>query len=101
MPRRYLPLVYCPCRSGDQGFLNSYFADLPAAPLFDPQRDATSADGGLTSNAAPRVLRLPTAYNADVGLYVLNGCVAVIECNQRRGWRELTRPRHASSPLGC
>ena len=64
--------------SGDQGFLNSYFHDLPAAPLFDPERDATSEGG-----AAPRVLRLPTAFNADVGLYVLNGCVAAVMCMQR------------------
>ena len=47
--------------------MNAYFADLPAAPLFDPQR-ATSAGGGA------ELYRLPTAYNADVGLYVLNGC---------------------------
>ena len=79
--------------SGDQGFLNSYFADLPAAPLFDPQRNATSAGGG--SAAAPRVLRLPTAYNADVGLYVLNGCAMMkCMCTQRiRSGRALTRRR--------
>ena len=94
----------CPL-SGDQGFLNSYFADLPAAPLFDPQRDATSAGAhggskGESDGAAPRVLRLPTAYNADVGLYVLNGCVAVIGRKQLRGWRELT-PCMIRAPNQC
>jgi hypothetical protein len=65
--------------SGDQGFLNAYFTALPGAPLFDP--DAASADGDgadgaddadSSSDDAAALWRLPTRYNADVGLYVLN-----------------------------
>ena len=54
-----------PCR-GDQGFLNSYFYGFAEAPMFDPRRDY----GG---GSAPSVLRLPTRYNADLGLYIING----------------------------
>jgi hypothetical protein len=68
--------------SGDQGFLNAYFAALPGAPLFDPDAagrdddaddnsaDDADCDGGGDEAAA--LWRLPTRYNADVGLYVLN-----------------------------
>jgi hypothetical protein len=68
-------------RSGDQGFLNSYFAALPGAPLFTPPDDAEQPARGASERAAASareaappdsLWRLPTAYNADVGLYVLN-----------------------------
>ena len=55
-----LPLA---CR-GDQGFLNAYFKGFIDGPLFDPSEDYT------TSTA--KYMRLPTRYNADIGLYVLN-----------------------------
>uniref|UniRef100_A0A1I7YY26 Glyco_trans_2-like domain-containing protein n=1 Tax=Steinernema glaseri TaxID=37863 RepID=A0A1I7YY26_9BILA len=50
---------------GDQGFLNSYFAELKLAPMFDGNstQDQTSA----------RLLRLPAEYNFDVGVYYLEG----------------------------
>jgi len=63
---------------GDQGFLNEYFSEFASSPLFDP-----SASGGKTfsseqqqnpwKDSKGRVLaRLPTIYNADLGLYVAN-----------------------------
>lgn len=48
---------------GDQGFLNSYFQDFINAPLFDPRRPPGPGGGAE--------FRLPTVYNADVGLYML------------------------------
>eukprot|EP00201_Polytomella_parva_P011545 CAMPEP_0175073890 /NCGR_PEP_ID=MMETSP0052_2-20121109/20886_1 /TAXON_ID=51329 ORGANISM="Polytomella parva, Strain SAG 63-3" /NCGR_SAMPLE_ID=MMETSP0052_2 /ASSEMBLY_ACC=CAM_ASM_000194 /LENGTH=325 /DNA_ID=CAMNT_0016341895 /DNA_START=35 /DNA_END=1009 /DNA_ORIENTATION=+ len=48
---------------GDQGFLNSYFTGVAHAPLFDP----TSA----YSTKQYKYMRLPTIFNADVGLYVV------------------------------
>jgi inositol phosphorylceramide glucuronosyltransferase 1 len=45
--------------------LNSYFYGFSDAPMFDPRRDYTGA--GIS------VMRLPTIYNADLGLYVING----------------------------
>ena len=56
--------LWCLCR-GDQGFLNSYFYGFSDAPMFDARRDYTGA--GIS------VMRLPTVYNADLGLYVING----------------------------
>lgn len=63
---------------GDQGFLNEYFSEFPSSPLFDP-----SASFGKTfSNVQQQnpwkdskgrtLARLPTIYNADLGLYVAN-----------------------------
>ncbi|KAL6776672.1 PGSIP6 [Auxenochlorella protothecoides x Auxenochlorella symbiontica] len=66
---------------GDQGFLNAYFSGFAASPLFDPGRGrllseswARPPPGNATGGAAARVRmgRLPTEYNADLGLYVLN-----------------------------
>eukprot|EP00897_Mesotaenium_endlicherianum_P003673 jgi/Mesen1/3333/ME000191S02472 len=51
---------------GDQGFLNSYFADFPNAQLFVPGADASNAP--LVGGGE----RLPTIFNADVGLYMLD-----------------------------
>lgn len=56
-------LFWCAHR-GDQGFLNSYFSGFPAAPLFDPLAPVT--------DEKVKMMRLPTAYNADAGLYVIN-----------------------------
>ena len=53
------------CR-GDQGFLNSYFQGFASAPVFEPGLDDALA-------AKHRYMRLPTRYNADIGLYVING----------------------------
>lgn len=62
---------------GDQGFLNSYFNTFVDSPLFDPE------EGKMLSKVAPvrvggvdkvkmNMARLPTNYNADLGLYVMN-----------------------------
>ena len=59
-------LPRCPLRRGDQGFLNSYFQGFASAPVFDPGLDEASA-------ATLKYMRLPTRYNADIGLYVING----------------------------
>lgn len=52
---------------GDQGFLNTYYDDFPNAKLFDP---TLSAEQRLAT-PAPKMERLSTFYNGDVGLYVL------------------------------
>lgn len=52
---------------GDQGFLNSYYADFPNARLFEPNLSADQ----LKSRPEPSMERLSTLYNADVGLYML------------------------------
>lgn len=52
---------------GDQGFLNSYYADFPNAHLFDP----SIPDEVVRSKPEPETQRLTTLYNADVGLYML------------------------------
>jgi len=61
---------------GDQGFLDSYFADFVNAPLFVPSREmVTHDDDGLAvppSQSGLKLQRLPTCYNADVGLYIFN-----------------------------
>lgn len=51
------------CR-GDQGFLNEYFKDFASGPMFDPTATYGPEDH--------RYMMLPTRYNADIGLYVLN-----------------------------
>ena len=53
-------------RRGDQGFLNSYFQGFASAPVFEPGLDDAAV-------ASQRYMRLPTQYNADIGLYVING----------------------------
>ncbi|KAK9813431.1 hypothetical protein WJX73_008648 [Symbiochloris irregularis] len=53
---------------GDQGFLNSFFPAFAAAPMFDPETTAASAIGEPSS-----LHRLPTACNADLGLYMIGG----------------------------
>ncbi|OAY67195.1 Inositol phosphorylceramide glucuronosyltransferase 1 [Ananas comosus] len=52
---------------GDQGFLNSYYADFPNAHVFDPNLSSEE----LQSKPEPDLQRLSTLYNADVGLYML------------------------------
>ncbi|KAG9160855.1 hypothetical protein Leryth_008668 [Lithospermum erythrorhizon] len=52
---------------GDQGFLNSYYADFPNAHLFEPDLSPEV----LKTRTAPKMERLSTLYNADVGLYML------------------------------
>jgi hypothetical protein len=63
---------------GDQGFLNEYFPEFANSPLFDP-----SASSGNTFSSEQQqnpwkdskgrmLARLPTIYNADLGLYVAN-----------------------------
>lgn len=50
---------------GDQGFLQSFFPLFASAPLWVPG----SADA---QHGIGQLVRLPTEYNADVGLFVLN-----------------------------
>lgn len=50
--------------AGDQGFLNEYYSNFINAPLYDPEF-ANHADEEPAH-------RLPTRFNGDVGLYVLN-----------------------------
>lgn len=52
---------------GDQGFLNSYYADFASARVFDPDLSTEV----LNSRPVPEMERLSTLYNADVGLYML------------------------------
>jgi hypothetical protein len=48
--------------AGDQGFLNSYYADFANSRVYDPNTPLTPE---------PETQRLSTLYNADVGLYML------------------------------
>lgn len=48
---------------GDQGFLNAYFKDFMNGLVFDPSQSYISEHS---------TMRLPTKFNADIGLYVLN-----------------------------
>ncbi|XP_022719025.1 inositol phosphorylceramide glucuronosyltransferase 1-like isoform X1 [Durio zibethinus] len=52
---------------GDQGFLNSYYSDFPNAHVFNPNLPQEV----LKSRPVPKMERLSTLYNADVGLYML------------------------------
>ncbi|KAF2541143.1 hypothetical protein F2Q68_00033216 [Brassica cretica] len=52
---------------GDQGFLNSYYPDFPNARVFDPSLSPEAVKG----RPVPKMERLSTLYNADVGLYML------------------------------
>ncbi|XP_021283099.1 inositol phosphorylceramide glucuronosyltransferase 1 isoform X2 [Herrania umbratica] len=52
---------------GDQGFLNSYYSDFPNAHVFEPN----IPQDVLKSRPVPKMERLSTLYNADVGLYML------------------------------
>jgi len=66
----------CGHARGDQGFLNSYYAGFASSPLFQPGDVPMPRTSPLP--AAPgSTARLSTAFNADVGLYVLNGCGAL------------------------
>lgn len=48
--------------AGDQGFLNSYYADFANSRVYEPNKPTTPE---------PETQRLSTLYNADVGLYML------------------------------
>ncbi|KAG2243590.1 hypothetical protein Bca52824_094567 [Brassica carinata] len=52
---------------GDQGFLNSYYPDFPNARVFDPSLSPEV----VKTRPVPKMERLSTLYNADVGLYML------------------------------
>uniref|UniRef100_A0A1J3FEJ8 Hexosyltransferase n=1 Tax=Noccaea caerulescens TaxID=107243 RepID=A0A1J3FEJ8_NOCCA len=52
---------------GDQGFLNSYYPDFPNARVFDPSLSPQV----VKTRPVPKMERLSTLYNADVGLYML------------------------------
>ncbi|XP_008807617.1 inositol phosphorylceramide glucuronosyltransferase 1 [Phoenix dactylifera] len=52
---------------GDQGFLNSYYADFANAHIFKPYLSSNV----INSRPIPEMERLSTLYNADVGLYML------------------------------
>ncbi|XP_073148253.1 inositol phosphorylceramide glucuronosyltransferase 1 [Henckelia pumila] len=52
---------------GDQGFLNTYYPDFASARIFDPRASPEE----LKSRPVPKMERLSTLYNADVGLYML------------------------------
>lgn len=51
---------------GEQGFLNEYFKTFADSPLFDPSKGPDAYPEGM------KYARLPTAYNADLGLYLIN-----------------------------
>jgi alpha-N-acetylglucosamine transferase len=68
---------------GDQGFLNSYLDDFACAPLFFPDKGERLSEynssmaqfcGSKGGHHHPvrHLGRLPTTYNADLGLFVLN-----------------------------
>lgn len=57
--------------AGDQGFLNSYYADFASSRVYEP-------DSPLTPE--PETQRLSTLYNADVGLYMLANKVILLTC---------------------
>ncbi|KAL9247998.1 hypothetical protein vseg_021365 [Gypsophila vaccaria] len=52
---------------GDQGFLNSYYVGFANARLFEPNLSPEE----FASRPTPKMERLSTLYNADVGLYML------------------------------
>lgn len=52
---------------GDQGFLNSYYTGFASAPVFNPD----IAPEVVNSGPVPKMERLSTLFNADVGLYML------------------------------
>lgn len=53
--------------TGDQGFLNSYYANFANAHLFEPNLTLEARK----NRPIPEMERLSTLYNADVGLYML------------------------------
>jgi hypothetical protein len=57
--------------AGDQGFLNSYYADFANSHVYEPEKPYTPE---------PETQRLSTLYNADVGLYMLaNKVILMLE----------------------
>lgn len=62
--------------TGDQGFLNSYYAEFPNAHVFQPDLP----EEVRKTRPVPDMERLSTLYNADVGLYMLANKVL---CEQR------------------
>ena len=65
--------------TGDQGFLNSYYADFANAHIFEPNLSSNV----INRRPVPEMERLPTLYNADVGLYMLANKVKIVVCKQK------------------
>ncbi|KAI8114133.1 hypothetical protein M9434_002259 [Picochlorum sp. BPE23] len=57
---------------GDQGFLNEYLKGFAEAPMFYPERGILLDSSKNTTHGKLTMGRLPTQYNADLGLFVLN-----------------------------
>ena len=59
---------------GDQGFLNEYFSEFSNSPLFLPRAGKLLSQSASSwkDSKGRRLARLPTEYNADLGLYVAN-----------------------------
>lgn len=60
---------------GDQGFLNSYFSNYASAPFFNPSRGQLLSElhpDSIDENSKTRIARLPTGFNADLGLFIFN-----------------------------
>eukprot|EP00890_Picochlorum_soloecismus_P001769 jgi/Picsp_1/2593/NSC_00824-R1_plant glycogenin-like starch initiation protein len=67
---------------GDQGFLNSYFSSFAESPIFDPEEgkmlselwssQVVVGNKNKVNKGNVNMARLPTKYNADLGLYVMN-----------------------------
>lgn len=53
---------------GDQGFFNSFFWQLKSAAMFDPNS---------TESHHPKIQRLSTVYNFDIGIYYLSSRLLV------------------------
>lgn len=61
---------------GEQGFLDSYYSDFANGPFFNPSVKY--------EDSVNTTMRMPTGYNADVGLYVLHSNKWVIPKEQIR-----------------
>lgn len=57
---------------GDQGFLNEYLKGFVEAPMFYPERGMVLDSSKNKTHGMVAMGRLPTQYNADLGLFVLN-----------------------------
>lgn len=69
------PIKFLMFPTGDQGFLNSYYAGFANARLFEPDM----SEEVLKTRSVPEMERLSTLYNADVGLYMLANKVSLSE----------------------
>lgn len=59
---------------GDQGFINEFFSEFVDSPFFDPDigKPLSQLYPDWKDKRGRRMARLPTLYNADLGLFVLN-----------------------------